>query len=188
MTREQWLEAAAQRLNDLFADHGATIPTKLRLSCGWPSTKGLAKRNRRIGECWHEQCSADATTEIFISPAISERLNVLEPLAHELVHAAVGTQHGHKGPFKRLARAIGLEGKLTATLAGPILRERLNSIAETLGAYPHAILDRSQRKKQGTRLHKVQCPMCGYTVRVTDKWIEQGLPICPCGVEMQQSV
>ena len=188
MTREEWLEQATERLHEVFTEHGARLPAKVRLSCGWPSAKGLAKRNRVIGECWHEQCSADGTTEIFISPAISDRLNVLETLAHELVHAAVGTQHGHKGAFKHLARAIGLEGKLTATSAGPMLRERLNAVAQTLGAYPHAILDKSQRKKQGTRLHKVLCPMCGYTVRVTDKWIEQGLPVCPCGVEMEQSV
>jgi rubrerythrin len=33
--------------------------------------------------------------------------------------------------------------------------------------------------KQTTRLLKAICPVCGYTVRVTKRWAEIGLPICP---------
>lgn len=32
-----------------------------------------------------------------------------------------------------------------------------------------------------TRQRKLACGRCGYTVRVTRKWIQVGLPTCPCG-------
>jgi uncharacterized Zn finger protein (UPF0148 family) len=48
-----------------------------------------------------------------------------------------------------------------------------------LGAYPHGELSYSDRKVQGTRMIKASCPHCGYTVRLTNKWLTFGLPICP---------
>ena len=37
------------------------------------------------------------------------------------------------------------------------------------------------KKPQSTRLLKAECGECGYTVRVTKKWLEaKGAPICPC--------
>jgi hypothetical protein len=39
------------------------------------------------------------------------------------------------------------------------------------------------KKPQGTRLLKAECGECGYTVRVTKKWLEaKGAPICPCNM------
>jgi hypothetical protein len=32
---------------------------------------------------------------------------------------------------------------------------------------------------------KISCPRCGYTARATRKWLSVGLPICPCGCEME---
>lgn len=37
----------------------------------------------------------------------------------------------------------------------------------------------SAKKKQTTRLKKAECGLCGYTVRVTQKWLEVGPPHCP---------
>ena len=50
----------------------------------------------------------------------------LEVLTHELVHVADKNESGHRGRFARIARRIGLEGKLTQTHAG----KRLESNAE----------------------------------------------------------
>lgn len=37
-----------------------------------------------------------------------------------------------------------------------------------------------------TRLKKAWCEKCGYTIRVTMKWIMKHVPICPvCRVNMQ---
>jgi hypothetical protein len=35
-----------------------------------------------------------------------------------------------------------------------------------------------------SRLKKVICPDCGYTIRTTAKWIKVGLPTCCCGALM----
>ena len=34
---------------------------------------------------------------------------------------------------------------------------------------------------------KIECPEDGYTVRTTSKWLDIGLPTCPCGTEMEVS-
>lgn len=39
--------------------------------------------------------------------------------------------------------------------------------------------DSSRPPKQGTRLRKAACGECGYTVRVTQRWLEVGPPGCP---------
>lgn len=159
------------------------------VTCGWPSVKAMARSNRRVGECWTpESCGDGSTYQIFISPVLDvpveeDGYGVLPCLAHELVHAVVGTAAGHKGRFKEVARAIGLEGKLTATFAGEELAYYLGILADDLGAYPHSKLDARHRptKKQTTRMIKAICANCGYTIRVARSWIEVGLPTCHCG-------
>jgi hypothetical protein len=65
--------------------------------------------------------------EIMISPVLDDPMRVAGVLAHELVHATVGTQHGHKGPFAKLAKKIGLEGKMTATTEGEAFKQAVPS-------------------------------------------------------------
>ena len=72
-----------------------------------------------------------------ISLVLSDPMRVAGVLAHELVHATVGTQHGHKGPFTKLAKAIGLEGKMTATTEGDAFKQAVAPILEAVGPYPH---------------------------------------------------
>lgn len=181
-TREEWLKWLTHSLRPLFSQHGAEIPQKVRTSCGWPSRLAMSKSKRRIGECWSDKRSADKHHEIFISPTLSEPIHVAETLVHELVHAVVGIEHGHKTPFRRLALAVGLEGKMTATHAGQELRNLLDRLTTEAGPYPHGEVSFDQEeKKQSTRLLKVECPGCGYVVRVTQKWLDVGLPSCPCG-------
>jgi hypothetical protein len=185
-TREQWLERAAALMR------GSLIPQlggrPYRISCGWPSQAAMARTKRRIGECWYpEHCTDHTNHNIFISPALQDTSLVLQTLAHELIHVATGPNIGHKGQFVKIAKAIGFTKPWTSTPATPALIERLNAFISKLGSYPHAAIDRSGRKKQSTRLLKVICPACGYTVRVTQQWIETGLPTCPCGAQMEQA-
>ena len=113
---------------------------------------------------------------------------------HEVIHTTVGLEVGHKGPFKRLALAIGLTGRMTATTEGEDFIRTFTPILEDLGPYPHAALDARNRlqkpepgeaplssgpKTQSTRLHKVMCRHCGYVARVTMKWLNEGMPVCP---------
>jgi hypothetical protein len=183
MTREEWLLEMELHLAPDLAQIGAPLSVELvRVSVGFPSRRGLSARNRVIGQCWAAAASTEGRHEIFVSPLIGTSLEAAAVLAHELVHSAVGVAAGHRGPFRKVALAMGLEGKMTATVAGPKLTDRLNALIAKLGEYPHAAMNPklSGIKKEGTRLLKAGCPECGYVVRVTRKWADVGLPTCPC--------
>lgn len=185
MNREEWLNAATNLLKEDFDRVNAPLPEKLRITCGWPSRSGRAKKNPVLGECWSPKCSADEHVEVFIAPTMEEGPQVLETLVHELVHAAVGCKEGHKGKFRVAAIAIGLEGKMTATQAGEDLLVRLREIEAELDKYPHAKLTPKDVKKQGTRMLKLLCPGCGYLARTSQKWLDMGTPTCACGEKME---
>src|SRR5216683_875773 len=151
------------------------------------AVRGIAAKNQRIGECWSDSKSADGHHEILVSPVIADSLRVAGILAHELIHAAVGVEHGHKGPFRTMAKAIGLEGKMTATTEGEAFKRLLAPILDAVGPYPHAELHAmtNGRKKQVARLVKCQCATCGYTVRTARQWLDDmGAPHCPAHGEM----
>jgi hypothetical protein len=185
MNREEWLSKCIQRLRPDFERVGYSLPEKIRASCSWPSKSGLANKKRRIGEAWSAKNSADQSCEVFISPVLKDPLEVSATLVYELVHCAVGMEERHKGRFTRLAKAIGLEGKMTATRPGESLTTRLREITDGIGPYPHAELTHSNAmKKQGCRLLKVVCE-CDCVVRMTRKWLDEvGPPTCGCGGAM----
>lgn len=182
-TREGWLQAAVAALRPMFEEQGEPLPEKLHVACGWPSTKATAKKQRRIGECWVAG-GEDGVPQMYISPVLVEHVEVLGVLVHELVHA-VG-HRGHKKGFKRLAVALGLTGKMTATEVGEDLQPKLAEIAHKLGPYPHSKLTPSGRPKQSTRMLKCACEECGYTIRLSRKWAELATPNCPlCEITME---
>ena len=180
MTREEWLNAALAALRPWFKSRAdVEIPTDARVSVGFP---GGGSARKRIGECWARKVSKDGVNEIFISPVLQDPARMLDVLAHEIVHAVDDCASGHKGEFKRIAKDVGLEGKMTATHAGAELKAELDRIIATLPALTHGALDLSTRKKQPTRLVKLECDCCGMILRTTAKWIEQtGNPTCACG-------
>lgn len=182
-TREEWLVAAIDRLAPIFDAVGEQLPT-VRVSVGWPGGRG--KKGSVIGQCWSSAASADKVAQLFISPVLADAARVLDVLAHELVHAIDDCESGHKGRFAKIAKGIGLTGKMTATVAGPELKAALDAISVELGPYPHAALALGDGadgpKKQGTRMLKVECAEgSGYVVRMTRKWLDEyGTPKCPC--------
>lgn len=189
-TREAWLIAAVSAMTPWFEQHEYKVPN-VRVACGWPSARALSAKKRCLGECWSKDAATDKTVQIFISPwlvDVSSEAGVLATLVHEVVHAVVGNKEGHNKVFGKCARAVGLEGKLTSTVAGAPLIEELQAWSQELGEYPHARLDSFKRptKKQTTRMVKCSCPDCGYTVRTSRKWLETenlGSPLCPCNKE-----
>lgn len=176
--RESYLIDSIELLRDLFRQCGTEIPP-VRVSVGWPGMRGGVKR---LGSCWKREASSDGAFQIFVSPVIDESTQALGALVHELCHACTDCE-GHNHEFKVIARALGLEGKLTTTYPGPVLLDRLNGLViDKLGKYPHAALtpDKSGEKKQGTRMVKCVCPESGYTVRTTRTWIDTyGPPLSP---------
>lgn len=187
ITREEWLVSAVAALTPLFEELGETVPA-VRVSVGWPGGNG--RKNSVIGQCWATAASSDKVAQLFISPVLDDAVRVLDVLAHELVHAVDDCLSGHKGRFAKIAKALGLTGKMTATVAGDDLKAKLEEIAQELGEYPHAALVNPGQgadgpKKQTTRMLKAECPEgSGYKVRLTRQWLEEfGAPICPCHEE-----
>jgi hypothetical protein len=175
-TREEWLNFVMEEAKPVFKALNAPIPDKVRLAVGFTSN---GYRGKAIGECWDSKASGDKTFEIFVKPDQDEAVRVAGILVHELVHAAVGIDHGHKQPFKRVAVALGLEGKMTATTEGAAFKEWIAPVLKKAGPLPHKQLRAYRtKKKQGTRLLKCECETCGYTARVAKKWILLGTPVC----------
>lgn len=166
ITREEWLTAGMVELTDWFDARAKLAMPDVRVSVGFPAGS-RGGRNHAIGQCWSASTVADGKCAIFVSPVLDDSIEVLGVLTHELVHAAVGTDCGHRGAFATAARAIGLEGKLTATHAGDELREKLQEIVNYLGDYReiHGKIDPHDRRKQGTRMLKNTCPECGSIFR-----------------------
>lgn len=188
-TREDWLQRAVERLAADGKFGEVEVPT-LRVSVGFP--KGRARAGKAIGQCWYS--AEDGVAQIFVSPVLTDPVEVLATLAHEVCHAIVGPGQGHGAAFGKVARRAGLEGKLTATHAGAELGEYLRTVAGRLGEYGHAKLDPADEQpkgvtaKQTTRMLKVCCPECGCTVRMAQKWLtEVGAPVCN-GCEIQMEV
>ena len=179
-TREAWLVAAVRALDPIFSEQGFKLP-KVRVSCAFPST---SRRSSVVGQCWGTSCSADGTNEIFITPLYSKSYDVLDTLTHELVHAVDDCQSKHGKEFKRIATAIGLEGKMIHASAGPMLKKRLELISTELikdfGVYPHAAMNFPVNQTSAVRLNpRAVCPKCGFQATVSIKFVKYGPPICP---------
>ena len=182
-TRDEWLTESVKRLNqDVFIPAGiASLDASWRIACSFP---GGGSARKRIGECWPSGSSDDATREMFISPLEDNPIEVLGTVAHEMIHAIDDCKNGHKGPFRTMALAIGLKGKMTHTTSGPELTAKLEKIADDLGPYPHAKINLQDRKKQTTRMIKITCldDECGCILRASRTAIANaGIPTCGCG-------
>lgn len=178
-TREQWLHRGVDALRERFASIGKPLPTLLYVSVSFPSKLALSKRKRRIGECWTKG-GKDGVPHVLISPVLDSGYDALDVLVHELAHV-VTPGAGHKGEFIRVGRELGMIGQPTSMGAGDALKADLERLNTALGTYPHSAIDSAQldRQKQTTRLLKVSCPTCDYTVRIARKWLDIGAPICP---------
>src|SRR5689334_8940605 len=133
-TREAWLLSAIDRL--ARSTFPAFKQPQWRVTCGWP--KGVRGGKHAIGQCWDKASSNDGSYELFISPELDNPIEILHVLAHEMIHAIVGCDKGHKGEFVKLCKAIGLVAPWTATTPGAELTKTLTIYALQLGPYPHA--------------------------------------------------
>jgi hypothetical protein len=211
--REAWLNAAVEVFRPRFVEIGFPVPDKLRVAVGF-GPRGARSENKIIlGVCLHSSRSADNVNEIWISPEDADTVSMLSTLIHELIHAALNLEDGHKGKFAEAATRLGLEGKMTESAPGLGLLVELITIAETLGDYPGARVDVTYvdskrlpvgpdgtpvpRTSSGPREQKNRqllliceegaankCECGGYKVRTSAKWIAIGLPSCPMGTQM----
>ena len=162
---------------------GYDYPTNIRISCGFSGRGVRENRNGKIlGVAYHHCVSSDNSAELFISPELDSSFTVGAVVVHELIHAILPNA-GHGKEFKELATKMHLKGKMTSTVADNELITILAGIIETIGEYPHRKMNLKDRQKQLTRLHKLECPICGAIAYMTLKWLENsecGAPICGC--------
>ena len=174
-TRENWLQAAVTYLRAMFAANNFTVPA-CQVSCGFAST-GL--RSGHIGQCWSKSSAANEINQIFISPTLSSAFDVIDTLAHELVHAVDDCQHKHGKEFKKIALKMGLQGPMRSASAGPELKAKLIALLELLGPYPHGQLKVAMQKAPRVDRPRARCTACGYQVPMLKKYLSFGPPICP---------
>ncbi len=144
----------------------------------------------------------EAIHEINMSAEYIKSHDMGELMLHELAHAenaALGihdctASQRHNKKFKSMAERLGLKMRypkpdkrvgygFTDLSDGGVAFLKKIAFKRQLFGMMRLTIDSS--KKAGTRMLKVECPDCGYTVRTTAKWIEVGLPTCPCGCEME---
>ena len=179
MNRENWLNNAVTELRPVFDTLGYPLPEKIKVTCGFPS-RHARSLNRAIGEHWSDKASVGANHEIMISPVVDDAVEVFAILCHELAHSA-SDGDGHRGRFPAIVKGLLLEGKPTSTVAGKAFKDQYADLIDGLGAYPHEKLNvTANRKVQSTRMLKAVCG-CGYVIRLTKTWADQGLPTCVCG-------
>lgn len=167
-TREAWLVRAADRLLTEFllpVNGGVTV--EFCVSVGFPNPRGRHGRAKSAGQCWSPELARDGKAHIFISPERdgSEPVAILATVLHELVHATAGCEHGHKRPFVKMARAVGLCKPYSSPTPDTNLAVRLNALAASLGPFPHGALVPLALQRPGSRLRLWECS-CGVKVRV----------------------
>ena len=183
-SREEWLNKVLHtHVAKLLRDKAqVTLPKDVKVSVGFP---GGGSARKRIGECWPRVRSSIGVNEIFINPALMQVETMVDVLVHESIHAADDCKSGHKGFFRKTALAVGLTGKMKSTVAGPELKAWIAAVIAKMPTMEYGSLDLDGRKKQTTRLLKIECTGCGCVLRMTQKWLDQsGVPTCGCGEEM----
>jgi len=162
-------------------------------------TKG---RKNALGWFWASRWKTQAkesVQEINLSAETLRDCNPGEVIIHELAHAENFTlgikdcvNNVHNKKFKAMAEQLGLVVKprdkrygFGFTDLGDGAKAFLASIKFDSQLFKLNRLEPLSVAKAGTRLLKCQCPECEYTVRITQKWIDVGLPVCPCGTEME---
>ena len=169
-TREEYLQKAKDELNDrVFKQAGYEIP-EVKIACSW--ALGTADKNKKtLGQCVPRSWSKANINEIMIMPTVDDSEQVIDTLAHELVHAVDDNKSGHGAGFRKICLAVGLNGssQMRYACAGDELKQTITEIVKDIGLYPHSELQIHKRKRQTTRMLKVSCTECNFSYRTSRK-------------------
>jgi len=180
-TREAWLMEFISKANYYFTSKGFPIPINTRVTVGFTSN---GMKSRDIGECFFPAASTDGHFEILLNPTTENEAGLAAILTHELCHAANG-KGGHRKDFGAIARAVGLEGKLTETYGGQEWFAWAGPIINELGPMPYGAIRHDAippRPTKGTYGLKLECPNCGWLARVTRTKHVDPYPFLNCPV------
>lgn len=137
---EEWLDHAVNGLREHFAKLGHVVPP-VHLSCGYGPSGFNPKRKRGNydGFCMQKKYSKDNVNVIYVAPHITEPVDIIYLLAHELIHAIDDVFSGHGATFKSIARDLGLsEGGKVRYVDFVNTLKAFTEIAEPLGRYPRS--------------------------------------------------
>jgi len=170
-----WLERAYALLRTRYLPEA---PVSATVTFGFTYQRpGRKDKGKAIGQYWNGLVKTETPEErncIILHPYnFDDPVKVLSVLLHEMIHAAV-PDAGHRKPFSKLAKRVGLKKPWTATTPSPDLINGFEKdILPILGSIPPGygdIDEEHKRKKQSTRLRKWQC-YCGIIARVAkDDW------------------
>jgi len=191
INRETWLNLMIDKAVPLFDNAGfkiSDIRSKLKVSCSFIQGSRGNKLKDAIGVHYNPTISAEGFHEMMIQPILSDSVQVVGVLIHEMVHAIqTHLYHNEKGflsvkphgkEFRKMAIAVGLTGKMTATTESPELKIQIEKWVAEIGKYPHAKMTlNDSRTKQTTRMLKLECKHCGFIARSSSGAINKfGLP------------
>jgi hypothetical protein len=178
VNREQWMSLFAQWISPYFAKAGHQLPTRIRFGIG----RLLGGRANVIGRCHPHTWSSDGTYEITVDLSQDDSTTVGATITHELIHAALECKGGHGKGFRRLMPHVGLCGNPTATEPTIWLCDLIQGFVQQYGIFPHASMSknapRRRKKADGQGYHKLICPACRWSLRMTRKMIRVALPPC----------
>lgn len=175
LNRETWLRAAYGIFRSELLPEA---PEMVAVSWGFPSKGATSRRKRTIGQCFtgtSVQGKVEGGSVILVSPVIDSALVVLDTLLHEMIHASLPPGTGHRAPFSRICKRVGLLKPWTQTTASPELKAKLEGYLSKLGPWPkgHLVVVPKEKGRQ----KKAECD-CGRILRMAGKTFEQGPIIC----------
>jgi hypothetical protein len=199
MNREEWLTKVAKACEPLFPEMKLD---NYRVTCGWPSSNGLGRRRRTVGQCFGPTASKAGVYEIFISPTLGTGLEAVGTLMHEMAHVIAGIDAKHGSKFVWVCNRAGItKGNPFSREPGEELNKRLDKLIQGIGNYPHQALTptskivpkpiRNLLLPDGTEITvegnmvKLVCS-CECAAMMSYKHLEKsGYPTCGCGQPMK---
>lgn len=167
--RVGWLDALYRELLGKFKAQypNINLPDDACVTVGYPPLNARGKRGERrgcyIGQEWHGNDAEKAFVTIH-----PERLKTPEKAAQAIVEEIVRSTWGPRRLEARLSKVVG-ECK-------PKIQEAVDAVGDPPPGFAQMTEPKPQQK---ARLLKVECPDCGYTVRVANSWLKKAKPICP---------
>lgn len=207
MNRETWLNKLAEKLAPRFDELGHPLP-KFRVSIGFTSVGANGGANGQCWSdaCAEDKhftifISPSEGTSIAIAAILNHELihaAVGLKEGHKGKFATMMNATGMKRPFTCSIPGDAFKEWVQPFIAelGEIPHSQLNvrgpgkvKLFKKDGGGMAAVVDidvggvrepiNNLPKKQNTRLKKATCSECGYTARVTAKWLKIGPPHCP---------
>lgn len=212
VTHEQFIQsvadAAIARLPE--EEHAAFEGIKLVYGAGQNGVRGITYYHK-----WRSNGCDHAKPFVEIAAFTQENwVQVAGTTIHELGHVLAGFEAGHGKKWKDACKRLGLRRALAAgqtymlAYFAPDIRNLIAQLPKPDEGEPVAHLPmggggrakpracptgigtrggKSRGAGSGSRLIKVACAECGYTARVTRKWLDIGAPHCPLHGEMAEA-